>query len=115
MTAFDLLLRGGTVVDGTGAPARRADVGVLGDRILAVGDLGALDEAGVERILDVDGRVVAPGFIDTQGQSGRTLSSGGTRSVAIRSSVSSAVRAAIGFFPAMASYSVSASAHRSAA
>ena len=69
MTAFDLVLRGGLLVDGTGAPGRPADVGVLGDRILAVGDLGALDEAGVERILDVDGRVVAPGFIDPHGHS----------------------------------------------
>jgi len=69
VTAFDLVLRGGLLVDGTGAPGRPADVGVLGDRILAVGDLGALDEAGVERILDVDGRVVAPGFIDPHGHS----------------------------------------------
>ena len=69
MTGFDLLLRGGTVIDGTGAPARRADVGVLGDRILAVGDLGAVDPAEVERVLDVDGRVVAPGFIDPHGHS----------------------------------------------
>ena len=39
MTAFDLVFRGGLLVDGTGAPPRPADVGVLGDRILAVGDL----------------------------------------------------------------------------
>lgn len=58
VTAFDLLLRGGTVIDGTGGPARRADVGVLGDRILAVGDLGAADPADVELVLDVDGRAV---------------------------------------------------------
>ena len=73
MTAFDLLLRGGTVVDGTGAPARRADVGVLGDRILAVGDLAAVDDDGVERVLDVDGRVVAPGFVDPHGHSDGSL------------------------------------------
>ncbi len=73
MTAFDLLLRGGTVVDGTGAPARRADVGVLGDRILAVGDLAAVDDDGVERVLDVDGRVVSPGFVDPHGHSDGSL------------------------------------------
>jgi N-acyl-D-amino-acid deacylase len=39
VTSFDLILRGGLVVDGSGAPGRPADVGVLGDRILAVGDL----------------------------------------------------------------------------
>jgi hypothetical protein len=46
MTAFDLLLRGGTLIDGTGAAGRRADVGVLGDRILAIGDLSAVVEGG---------------------------------------------------------------------
>lgn len=73
MTAFDLLVRGGTVVDGTGAPGRRADVGVLGDRILAVGDLGAVDEDGVGLVLDIDGRVVTPGFIDPHGHSDGSL------------------------------------------
>jgi N-acyl-D-amino-acid deacylase len=58
---FDLVLAGGTVVDGTGAPGVRADVGVVGDAIAAVGDL-ARAEAG--RRVDVSGLVVAPGFID---------------------------------------------------
>jgi N-acyl-D-amino-acid deacylase len=58
MTA-DLVIRGGTVLDGTGAPGRRADVAVTGDRITAVGD--NLDG---KRALDADGHVVAPGFID---------------------------------------------------
>ena len=69
MTVFDLVLRGGSLVDGSGAPARPADVGVLGDRILAIGDLSSLDVAGVETVLDLDGRVVAPGFIDPHGHS----------------------------------------------
>jgi dihydroorotase/N-acyl-D-amino-acid deacylase len=73
MTAFDLVLRGGTVIDGTGAPGRRADVGLLGDRILAVGDLGVVDSAGVELVLDVAGRTVAPGFIDPHGHSDGSL------------------------------------------
>lgn len=58
---FDLLIRGGTVLDGTGAPARRADVAVTGGRIAAVGDLAG---AGARRVIDAAGLVVAPGFID---------------------------------------------------
>ena len=67
---FDLVVRGGDLLDGTGTPAVRADVGVKGDRIVAVGDLTG--RAGVETI-DATGLTVAPGFIDTQGQSGRLL------------------------------------------
>jgi N-acyl-D-amino-acid deacylase len=59
---FDLVLTGGRVVDGTGNPWYRADVGVRGDRIAAV---GALDRAEARRRIDVRDRVVAPGFIDT--------------------------------------------------
>ncbi len=75
MSAFDLLLYGGTVIDGTGGPPRRADVGVLGDRILAVDDLSGLDTDSVAstRTLDVSGRVVAPGFIDPHGHSDGSL------------------------------------------
>ncbi len=73
MTAFDLLLRGGTVVDGTGTPGRRADVGVLGDRILAIDDLTAVDAGDVAREIDVGGLVVAPGFIDPHGHSDGSL------------------------------------------
>jgi N-acyl-D-amino-acid deacylase len=69
VTTFDLLLRGGTVIDGTGSPAIHADVGVLGDRILAVGDLSAVDPATVALVLDCTDRVVAPGFIDPHGHS----------------------------------------------
>lgn len=58
---FDLILRGGDVIDGTRAPRFRADVGVTADRISAVGDLSA---AAATRIVDITGRVVAPGFID---------------------------------------------------
>lgn len=51
MTAFDLLLRGGTVIDGTGSSGRLADVGILGDRILAVRDLGAVTGERTGRLL----------------------------------------------------------------
>jgi N-acyl-D-amino-acid deacylase len=59
---FDLVLSGGQIVDGTGNPWFRADLGVRGDRIAAVGALGGAEAA---RRLDVSGKVVAPGFIDT--------------------------------------------------
>jgi N-acyl-D-amino-acid deacylase len=66
---FDLLIRGGTLVDGTGAPGRRADVGVTGDRITAVGDLSAVPLADVATVITAEGLVVAPGFVDPHGHS----------------------------------------------
>lgn len=59
--AHDLVITGGTVVDGTGAPARRADVAVDGDRITAVGQV---DPSGAGRVIDAEGRIVTPGFVD---------------------------------------------------
>lgn len=59
---YPLVLRGGQVIDGTGAPARRADVAVAADRIVAVGDLGG---ARGRTELDATGLVVAPGFINS--------------------------------------------------
>ena len=70
----DLLLRGGTVVDGTGAPARRADVGVAGDRITFVGDAARARVAG-RRTIDATGLIVAPGFIDPHTHTLEDLSS----------------------------------------
>ena len=70
---FDVVLRGGTVVDGTGAPGRPADVGLLGDRILAIGDLEAAEMAEVSLVVDVAGMVVPPGFIDPHGHSDASL------------------------------------------
>jgi N-acyl-D-aspartate/D-glutamate deacylase len=55
----DLIIRGGTVIDGSGAPGRRADVAVTGDRITEIGD-----DLDGKRTLDASGHVVAPGFID---------------------------------------------------
>src|SRR4051795_4501950 len=68
MAMFDLVLRGGTLIDGTGSAGRRADVGVSGDRITAVGDLSAVDGAGTS-VVDCARRVVAPGFVDPHGHS----------------------------------------------
>ncbi len=57
---FDLVVRNGLVIDGSGAPGARGDVAVVDDRIVAIGDV---DGAGRDEI-DADGHVVAPGFVD---------------------------------------------------
>ncbi|MCX4092568.1 N-acyl-D-amino-acid deacylase family protein [Nocardia sp. alder85J] len=61
---MDLLLRGARVIDGTGEPARAADVAVTGDRITAVAAPGELTPEPGTRVVDLDGLVLAPGFID---------------------------------------------------
>jgi N-acyl-D-aspartate/D-glutamate deacylase len=71
--AFDLLIRNGTLVDGTGTPGRRADVGVTRDRITAVGDLSAVAAGDVAEVIDAAGLVVAPGFVDPHGHSDGTV------------------------------------------
>lgn len=58
---FDVLIRGALVIDGSGAPGRRGDVGMGGERIAAVGDLAA---ATADRVIDAAGLVLAPGFIN---------------------------------------------------
>lgn len=63
---FDLILRGGLVLDGTGAPGRPADIGIRGDLIAAVDSLG---RAGAPVELDCAGLVVCPGFIDVRTRS----------------------------------------------
>jgi N-acyl-D-amino-acid deacylase len=70
---FDLLIRGGLLVDGTGAAGRLADVGVLGDRILATGNLSAVAPSDIRLVVDASGLVVAPGFIDPHGHSDGSL------------------------------------------
>ena len=67
---YDVLIRGGTLIDGTGAPARRADVAVRGDRIVAVGDLSS---STADRVVEAAGLHVAPGFIDTHSHAMRGL------------------------------------------
>ena len=59
---FDILISGGTVYDGTGAPGRRADLGISGEQIAAIDDLSA---AAATRTIDATGLAVAPGFVDT--------------------------------------------------
>src|SRR4051812_30429369 len=59
---FDLLIRGGRVVDGTGNPWFAADVAVRGDRVVAVGKLLPQGHWTAAKIIDVKGLIVAPGF-----------------------------------------------------
>lgn len=61
---MDLLLRNGTLVDGSGAPRRPADVAVEGDTVAAVAPAGTLEPQAGTEVVDLDGLVVAPGFID---------------------------------------------------
>ena len=67
---MDLVIRGGTVVDGTGATAYKADVGISGGRVQVIGDLASVESTPV---LDATGLTVAPGFIDIHSHSDFTL------------------------------------------
>jgi N-acyl-D-amino-acid deacylase len=67
---FDLLIRNGHIIDGTGSPWYSGDVGIRDGRIAAIGNLA---EANAKRTIDAQGRVVAPGFIDMLGQSEVTI------------------------------------------
>lgn len=70
MTAADIIIRGGTVIDGTGAPSFRTDVAVADGRVAHVGDLANVQDAAV---LDAEGLTVVPGFIDIHSHSDFTL------------------------------------------
>jgi dihydroorotase/N-acyl-D-amino-acid deacylase len=65
-TTFDVVIVNGRIVDGTGSPWFRGDVGIVGDRIAAIGDLSS---ASAKTRIDASGLAVAPGFIDMLGQS----------------------------------------------
>jgi N-acyl-D-amino-acid deacylase len=69
-SAYDLILRGGTVYDGSGGPPYPADVGIRGDRVAAIGDLS---EASTSESLDVTGLAVAPGFINMMSWANESL------------------------------------------
>src|SRR6185503_8097699 len=85
---FDLIVRGGRIVDGSGQPPQRADVGVVGDRIVRIGDLAA-ETAG--QVIDANGLMVAPGFIDVQGQSGTTLLADGNGESHLRQGITTEI------------------------
>ena len=85
---LDLIVRGGEVLDGTGQPPQRVDVGIAGDRIVRIGDLSS-EQAG--RVIDATGLMVAPGFIDVQGQSGTTLLADGNGESHLRQGITTEI------------------------
>lgn len=91
----DLVLRGGTVVDGTGAPARRADVAISDGRIAEVGP--AVDGGGAE--VDVSGLVVSPGFIDLHSHADFTVFGAPEAVTQVTQGVTTLVTGNCGFSP----------------
>lgn len=81
---FDILITGGEVLDGTGAAAVRADVGIRGDRVEAIGSLAGRSAA---KTIDATGLVVAPGFIDLHTHSEMPLVADGTAQSKVRQGV----------------------------
>ncbi len=67
---YDVVIRNGHIIDGTGSPWYSGDIAIRGGRIAA---LGKLDGASAKRTIDARGMVVAPGFIDMLGQSELTI------------------------------------------
>lgn len=96
----DLLIRGGDVVDGTGAVARRADIVVRDGRIAAVIDGGVVEDPAAT-VIDATGLVVAPGFVDIHTHSDLTLLSAPTAPSTVRQGVTTAVvgNCGLGVFP----------------
>jgi N-acyl-D-amino-acid deacylase len=94
---FDIVIESGLVVDGTGAPGRRADVGIAKDRIAVIGDLKA---APAGRRLHAAGAVVAPGFVDLHTHSELPLLADGRAESTIRQGVTTQVTGNCGLTPA---------------
>ena len=88
ISAFDVLIRGGRVVDGTGNPAIDADIGIRDGRIAAIGRLSGLKSA---RTIDAGGLVVAPGFIDIHNHSDETIVENGDAPSMVRQGVTTMV------------------------
>jgi len=70
VSAFDIVITGGHIIDGTGSPWYSGDVGIRGDKVAAIGNLSTTSR---KRTIDAAGKVVAPGFIDMLGQSEMTI------------------------------------------
>ena len=88
--AFDVVIRGGTVVDGTGRTGFKADIGIGGKRIAAVGDLPASASENA-RVIDAAGLHVSPGFIDVHAHSDGALLLDGQHASGIRQGVTTEI------------------------
>ncbi len=93
---FDLVVRGGTLIDGLGSPRRRADVGVREGRVAALGDLSAAETA---ESVDAAGRIVAPGFVDIHAHSDFTILSDPRAQSAVRQGITTQVNGNCGMSP----------------
>lgn len=100
-TPFDILIVNGRVVDGSGGPWVRADVGLRGDRIAAIGRLG---DAAAKTRIDAGGKVVAPGFVDPHPHGDLMLLADPSHEPAIRQGVTTYIlgQDGCGFAPASA-------------
>lgn len=85
---YDVLIRNGKVVDGTGNPWRIADVGIRGGKVVAIGDL---NEDDGKKVIDAKGLVVAPGFIDIHNHSDNTIVVDGNAQSMIHQGVTSMI------------------------
>lgn len=94
----DLLIRGGTIVDGTGGPARAEDIAIVGSKIVAIGPDASATPA--KRVLQADGLVVAPGFIDMHSHADFTLPSYPGALNSLRQGVTTEVIGNCGYSPA---------------
>ena len=106
---FDLVIRGGTIVDGSGRKGTRNDLGIRGDRIAVIGDLA---EATAGQVIDASGKIVCPGFIDMHTHSDRSLLSDGLAQSAIRQGATTHVVGNCGSSPAPVSSPVELYGHR---
>ena len=86
--SFDTIISGGTVIDGSGTPGVRADVGISGKEITAVGDLS---KAQAGRVIDAAGLTVTPGFIDVHAHSDGALLIDGQHANGIRQGVTTEI------------------------
>ena len=87
-SSFDVLIKGGTVYDGTGAAPIKADIGIRGDRIVAIGDL---KNARAGTVIDARGLTVAPGFINMLSHSETSLIADGRSQSEIRQGVTTEI------------------------